>query len=57
MRTLKKTAGAALIYAGFLGGSLAACAAEAMTSGKLFAAIVGCGIALLGGVALRGAEE
>lgn len=56
MKLIKKAAGAALIYAGFLGGAFAACAAEGLTSGKLFAAIVGCGIALLCGVALRGAE-
>lgn len=54
MRTLKKAAGAALIYAGFLGGSLAACAAESMDALTLFGVIVACGIALLVGVALRG---
>lgn len=51
---LKKIVGSGLIYAGFLGGSLAACAAESMDALTLFAAIAGCGISLLGGVALRG---
>lgn len=57
MLKLKKLVGSAMIYAGFLGGAFAACAAEGLTSGKLFAAIAGCGIALLAGVAMRGGAE
>lgn len=56
MLKLKKMVGSAMIYAGFLGGAFAACAAESMNTLTLFGVIVGCGSALLGGVAMRGAD-
>lgn len=57
MKLIKKATGAALIYEAFITGGLAACVAESFNPVALFGIIAGCGIALLGGVALHGVEK
>lgn len=54
---IKKIIGIVLVYAAFVGWTITVCFADCMEALQLFAAIVGCGIALLGGVAMRGGTE